>query len=139
MSNKVIDKTLQNIVRKLMYDNLKARGMNSRLEKKLLKHWAKSVDADLFKVIPASHLNVLSDEGYNSKYKSDKKATKVFESYVKAVCDLLQAQHPNTVPLKIDPRNVKPLWQKPLIETVNMITLRASLNQSLKSISDCSG
>ena len=126
---------LQEIISRIMKEKLKAIGWNSRLEKTLLSHWSGRTDGSFFREIPANYLPVLWSEERNSKYASDRKATKGFESFIAAVCSILESEYPDTAPMTdIDPRQIRPLWKKPLIETLTLLTQLAVINCSIKPI-----
>ena len=125
-------KNIRDVVSDMMTTQLLLIGWNNRLQKKLLKHWTGQAEADLFREFPANRMPVLWSNDHTSKHPSDNRATKGFEAFINAVCDQMTAEHPDYAPMQIDPRQIRPLWKKPLQDTLNLLTRHASNNRSLK-------
>jgi|GEM_PF-3623152 len=115
-----------------MDDELAARGWSNRQAQRAFKYYDGEGPYDYWADMNSCQIFVLWSDNHTSRHASDNKATATWERYVAAVCAALEQRRPETAPMKIDPRKVKPMWQKPLKAALDLLTQHAAINMSLK-------
>ena len=123
---------LKDTIRAIMDDELAARGWSKRQAQKVFKYYDGEGPYDYWTDMNSCQIFVLWSDNHTSRHASDNKATATWEGYVAAVCKALEQQCPETAPMKIDPRKVKPLWQKPLKMVLDVLMQHAAINTALK-------